>query len=93
MIDVFLEELAPSGMHLDRQPAGELIAGQVRAVATLMRVTEATARTYLGDEIINRAGTCRAVAPSCGPPACTAPANPAATFRGPGRLSASRSAG
>jgi hypothetical protein len=27
----------PSGMHLDRQPAGELIAGQVRAVATLMR--------------------------------------------------------
>jgi hypothetical protein len=51
-IDVFLEELAPSGMHLDRQPAGELIAGQVRAVATLMRVTEATARTHLGDEII-----------------------------------------
>jgi hypothetical protein len=51
-IDVFLEELAPSGMHLDRQPAGELIAGQVRAVATLLRGTEATARTYLGDEII-----------------------------------------
>jgi len=42
-IDVFLEELAASGMHLDRQRAGELIAGQVRAVATLMRVTEATA--------------------------------------------------
>ena len=39
-------------MHLDRQRAGELIAGQVRAVAALMRVTEATARTYLGDEII-----------------------------------------
>ena len=51
-IDVFLEELAVSGMHLDRQRAGELITGQVRAVATLMRVTEATARTYLGDEII-----------------------------------------
>ena len=51
-IDVFLEELAASGMHLDRQRAGELIAGQVRAVAALMRVTEATARTYLGDEII-----------------------------------------
>jgi uncharacterized protein (DUF3084 family) len=51
-IDVFLEKLAASGMHLDRQRAGELIAGQVRAVATLMRVTEATARTYLGDEII-----------------------------------------
>ena len=51
-IDVFLEELAASGMHLDRQRAGELITGQVRAVATLMRVTEATARTYLGDEII-----------------------------------------
>ena len=50
-IDVFLEELAASSMHLDRQRAGELITGQVRAVATLMRVTEATARTYL-DEII-----------------------------------------
>src|SRR5260370_2119015 len=51
-IDVFLEELAASGMHLDRQRAGELITGQVRALATLMRVTEATARTYLDDEII-----------------------------------------
>ena len=51
-IDVFLEELAASGMHLDRQRAGELITGQVRAVAALMRVTEATARSYLGDEII-----------------------------------------
>ena len=51
-IDVFLGELAASGMHLDRQRAGELIAGQVRAVATLMSVTEATARTYLGEEII-----------------------------------------
>ena len=51
-IDVFLEELAASGMHLDRQRAGELITGQVRAVATLMSITEATARTYLGDEII-----------------------------------------
>jgi hypothetical protein len=51
-IDVFLEELAASGMHLDRHRAGELITGQVRAVATLLRVTEATARTYLGDEII-----------------------------------------
>ncbi len=49
---MFLEELAASGMHLDRQRAGELITGQVRAVAALMRVTEATARTYLGDEII-----------------------------------------
>jgi hypothetical protein len=51
-IDVFLEELAASGMHLDRQRAGELITGQVRAVATLMSITEATARTYLGDETI-----------------------------------------
>ena len=51
-VDVFLEELAASGMHLDRQRAGELITGQVRAVATLMRVTEATARTYLDDEVI-----------------------------------------
>jgi hypothetical protein len=51
-IDVFPEELAASGMHLDRHRAGELITGQVRAVATLMRVTGATARSYLGDEII-----------------------------------------
>ena len=51
-IDVFLEELAASGMHLDRQRAGELITGQVRAIATRMRVTEATARTYLDDEIV-----------------------------------------
>ena len=51
-IDVFLEELAASGMHLDRHRAGELITGQVRAVAALLRVTEATARSYLGDEII-----------------------------------------
>ena len=51
-IDVFLEELAASGMHLDRQRAGELISGQVRTVAALLRVTEATARTYLGDESI-----------------------------------------
>ena len=51
-IDVFVEELAVSGMHLDRQRAGELITGQVRAVAALMSVTEATARGYLGEEII-----------------------------------------
>ena len=51
-IDMFLEELAASGMHLDRQRAGELITGQVRAVAALMRVTEATARTYVDDETI-----------------------------------------
>ena len=51
-IDVFLEELAASGMHLDRERAGELITGQARAVAALMRVTEATARTYLDDETI-----------------------------------------
>ena len=30
----------------------KLITGQVRAVAALLRVTEATARSYLGDEII-----------------------------------------
>jgi hypothetical protein len=51
-IDVFLEELAASGMHLARQHAGELITGQVHAVAALMRVTEATARTYLDDETV-----------------------------------------
>ena len=51
-IDVFLEELAASSMHLDRHRAGELITEQARAVAALLRVTEATARTYLGDEAI-----------------------------------------
>ena len=51
-IDVFLEELAASGMHLDRQRAGELITGQVRALAARMRVTEATARTHLDGETI-----------------------------------------
>ena len=51
-IDVFMKELAASGMHLDRQRAGEPITGQVRAVATLLRVTEATARTYLDDDQI-----------------------------------------
>ena len=51
-IDVFLEELAASSMHLDRQRAGELITGQVRAVAILMGVTETSARSYLDDEII-----------------------------------------
>lgn len=51
-IDVFLEELAASGMHLDRQRAGELITGQVRAVAALMRVTQVTARGYLDDEVV-----------------------------------------
>jgi hypothetical protein len=39
-------------MHLDRQRAGELITGQVRVVAAHMRVTEATARTYLDDETV-----------------------------------------
>ena len=39
-------------MHLGRHRAGELITGQVRAVAILLRITEATARTYLGDEAI-----------------------------------------
>ena len=51
-IDVFLEELAASGMHLDRQRAGELITGQIRAVAALLGVTGATARTYLDDQHI-----------------------------------------
>jgi len=45
-IDVVLEELAASGMHLNRQRAGELITGQVHAAAALMAVTEATARTF-----------------------------------------------
>jgi hypothetical protein len=51
-IDVFLGEFAASSVHLDRQRASELISGQVRAVATRMGVTEATARIYLDDEIV-----------------------------------------
>jgi len=47
-----MEELAASGMCLDRQRAGELITGRVRAVAALMRVTEPTARKYLDDDTI-----------------------------------------
>jgi hypothetical protein len=39
-------------MHLDREHAGELITGRVRAVAARMRTTEQTARTYLDDETI-----------------------------------------
>jgi hypothetical protein len=42
-IGVFLEELAASGMHLDRRLAGEPLTGLVRALATLMTVTEARA--------------------------------------------------
>jgi hypothetical protein len=51
-VDALVEELAASGMHLDRRHAGELITGRVRAVAALMRVTEPTARKYLDDETI-----------------------------------------
>lgn len=51
-VDALLEELAASGMHLDRQRAGELITDRLRAVAALMRVTEQTARKYLDDETI-----------------------------------------
>ena len=55
-------------MHLDRQRAGELITGQVRAVATLMRVTEATARNYLDDEIVkDMARRMRSRSPANGP--------------------------
>ena len=68
-IDVFLKELAVSGMHLDRQRAGELITGQIRAVATLMRVTEATARTYLTATRSSRTwpGGCCSRSPANGP--------------------------
>jgi hypothetical protein len=69
--DVFVEELAASGIYLDRHRAGELITGQVRAVAALMGITEATARSYLGDEMIKdtgRGGCC-----STSPPNGSAP--------------------
>ena len=51
-IDVLVEEFAASRMHLDRQRAGEVITGRVGDVAALLRVTEPTARRYLGDETI-----------------------------------------
>lgn len=51
-VDVLVEELAASGMHLDRRHAGELITDRVRVVAALMRVTEATARKYLDEETV-----------------------------------------
>jgi hypothetical protein len=51
-IDVLTEELAASGMHLDRQHAGELITDRVRAVAALLRVTEPTARKYLDEQTV-----------------------------------------
>ncbi len=55
-------------MHLDRHRAGELITGQVRAVTALMRVTEATARGYLGDEAsTDMAGGCCSRSPANGP--------------------------
>jgi len=37
-VDLLLEELGASGMHLDRRHAGELITDRVRAVAALIRV-------------------------------------------------------
>jgi hypothetical protein len=51
-VDALVEELAASGMHLDRRHAGELITDRVRAVAALMRVTEPTARKYLDEETV-----------------------------------------
>lgn len=51
-VDALVEDLAASGMHLDRRHAGELITDRVRAVAALMRVTEPTARKYLDDETV-----------------------------------------
>ena len=51
-VDALLEELAASGMHLDRRHAGELITDRVRAVAALMRVTAPTARKYLDNEAV-----------------------------------------
>jgi hypothetical protein len=51
-VDALLEELAASGMDLDRRRAGELITDRVRAVAALMRVSAPTARKYLDDETV-----------------------------------------
>jgi hypothetical protein len=51
-VDALVEELAASGMHLDRAHAGELITGRVHEVAALMRVTEQTARKYLDDDTV-----------------------------------------
>jgi hypothetical protein len=51
-VDVLLEELAASGMDLDRQRAGELITDRVHAVSALMRVIAPTARKYLDEETV-----------------------------------------
>ena len=51
-VDALLEELAASGMDLDRQRAGELITDRVHAVAAVMRVTAPTARKYLDEETV-----------------------------------------
>jgi hypothetical protein len=51
-VDALLEEIAASGMDLDRQRAGELITDRVRAIAALMGVTAPTARKYLDEETV-----------------------------------------
>jgi hypothetical protein len=51
-IDVFLEELAASGMHLDRQRAGELITGRSVRWQPSSGSPRPPARNYLDDESI-----------------------------------------
>lgn len=50
--DALLAAMSDLGVSMSRSAAGELIDERVKFVATQMRVTPATARTYLTDEAI-----------------------------------------
>lgn len=56
-IDVLLAALSEVGMSMSRSAAGELIDERVQFVATQMRVTPRTARTYLIDEAVQALAT------------------------------------
>lgn len=51
-VDVLLAAMSDLGMSMSRSAAGELIDERVQFVATQMRVTPRTARSYLTDEAI-----------------------------------------
>jgi hypothetical protein len=53
-VDALLAALSDLGMSMSRSAAAELIDERVQFVAAQMRVTPATARTYLTDEAIKR---------------------------------------
>lgn len=51
-VDALLQRCRSWGVSMSRSAAGELIDDRVQFVAAQMRVTPATARTYLTDEAI-----------------------------------------